>query len=51
VIYVYDLLILIMFDYSLGKWFGNNGDKYEGEWENSKKHGKGMKEGIYFMIY
>jgi len=40
-----------MFDDSLGKWFGNNGDKYEGEWKNGKMHGQGKKEVINFMIY
>jgi len=40
-----------LFDDSLGKWFGNNGDKYEGEYKDDKKHGQGKKEAIYFMIY
>jgi len=22
-----------------GKWFGNNGDRYEGEWKRGKKDG------------
>jgi len=44
-------LILTLFDDSLGKWFGNNGDKYEGEYKDDKMHGQGKKEVIYFMIY
>jgi len=36
----YDLLILIsLFDDSIGKMLWNNGDKYEGEWKDDKKHG------------
>ena len=37
-----------MFDDSLGKWFENNGDRYEGEWKDDKKHGQG-KEGSYLV--
>jgi len=40
-----------LFDDSLGKWFGNNGDKYEGEYKDGKKHGHGKKKVIYFKIY
>jgi len=32
-------LILILFDDSKGKWFGNNGDRYEGEWRDGNMHG------------
>jgi len=27
----------------IGKLFLNNGDKYEGEWKDDKKHGQGKK--------
>jgi len=40
-----------LFDDTLGKWFCYNGDRYEGEWKDDKKHGEGKKEVIYFMIY
>jgi len=46
-----DLLILSLFDDFLGKWFLNNGDRYEGEYINGIMHGKGKKQVIYFMIY
>jgi len=39
-----------MFDYSLGKWFGNNGERYEGEFKDGKRRCKCKKEVIYFMI-
>jgi len=35
----------------IGEYFCNDGDKYEGEWKDNKKHGQGKKEGIYFKIY
>ena len=35
-----------MFDDSIGKWLGNNGDRYEGEWKDDKKHGEGKKQMI-----
>jgi len=41
---LYDLLILTLFDDSKGKWFGNSGDRYEGEWKDGKKHGQGKKK-------
>jgi len=37
-------IIIAIFDDSIGEYFWNNGDRYEGEWKDSKKHGKG-KEG------
>jgi len=40
-----------MFDYSLGKWFGNNGERYEGEFKDGLYHVKGNKEVIYLLIY
>jgi len=36
-------LILIFFDDSIGKFFWINGDRYEGEWKDDKKHGYGKK--------
>jgi len=44
-------LILTLFDDSIGEWFGANGDRYNGEWKDNKKHGMGKKEVIFFMIY
>ena len=43
-------VILTLFN-SKGKFFWKNGDRYEGEFKNGKKHGQGKKEVIYFMIY
>jgi len=37
------LLILTLFDYSLGKLFWKNGDRYEGGFKDDKFHGKGKK--------
>ena len=48
---LYDLLTLTMFDDSIGKWFGNNGDKYEGEWKDGKRHSQCKKEVIYFLLH
>jgi len=45
---VYDLLILRFFGDSIGKFFWNYGDIFEGEWKDDKKHGKG-KEGNYLV--
>jgi len=39
-----------LFDYSIGKFFWKNGDRYEGEFKDSNRHGQGKKEAIYFMI-
>jgi len=44
----YDLLILTLFDDSIGKSFYNNGDRYEGEFKDSKYHGQGKKQVIKF---
>jgi len=35
-----------LFDDSIGKWFWNNGDRYEGEWKDGKEHGQGKKQVI-----
>jgi len=43
---LYDLLILTLLDDSIGKWFGNNGDRYEGEWKDGNRHGQGKKQVI-----
>jgi len=43
---LYDLLIQTLFDDSIGKWFWNNGNRYEGEWKDDKKHGQGKKQVI-----
>jgi len=40
-----------LFDYSLGESFLNDGDRYEGEYKDGKRHGQGKIEVIYFMIY
>jgi len=40
-----------LFDDSVGKWFGNNEGRYEGEWKDGIMHGRGKKEVINFMIY
>ena len=32
------------FDALIGKWFGNNGNKYEGEWKDDKMNGQGNKK-------
>jgi len=39
-------MILAMIDDSIGKWFGNNGDRYEGEWKDGNRHGQGKKQVI-----
>jgi len=36
-------LILTLFNALIGKKFYNNGDRYEGEWKDGKKHGQGKK--------
>jgi len=41
---LYDLLILTLFDDFLGKYFWSNGESYEGEWKDDKKHGQGKKQ-------
>jgi len=46
VIRFYDLLILTLLDDSIGKYFWNNGDRYEGEWKDGKYHGEGKKQAI-----
>jgi len=38
-----DSLIFTLFNVSIGKKFWNNGDRYEGEWKDCKKHGKDKK--------
>jgi len=43
---LYDLLILTLFDDSIGKLFWNNGDKYEGKFKDGKEHGQGKKQVI-----
>jgi len=42
------LFIILCF---IGEYFGNNGNRYEGEWKDGKYHGQGKKEVIYLMIY
>ena len=34
-----------------GKYYYNNGDKYEGEWKNNKREGYGIKYNISGDIY
>jgi hypothetical protein len=36
----------------IGKFFGNNGDRYEGEWKDDKAHGQGNKSALlnYLLI-
>ena len=38
-----DLLILTLFNTFIGKYFWNNGDRYEGEFKDGKRHGQGKK--------
>ena len=38
-----DLLILKLFNIFIGKYFFNDGARYEGEWKDDKKHGQGKK--------
>jgi len=39
-----DLLILTLFNtLILGKFFYNDGERYEGEWKDGMKHGQGKK--------
>jgi len=50
--FLYDLFILTLYlDDSLGKWFENNGDKYEGQWKDDKKHGQGKKKGFALWFF
>jgi len=35
----------------IGKFFWNNGNRYEGKWKDDIMHGQGKKEDIYFLIY
>ena len=35
-----------MIDDSIGKWFLNDGERYEGEWKDNKMHGQGKKQMI-----
>jgi len=30
-----------LFNNSIGKYFGENGERYEGEWKNNLRHGQG----------
>jgi len=48
-----DLLILSLFNtLIIGKFFYNNGDRYEGEWKDNNMHGQGKKKWmIYWTIY
>jgi len=41
---LYYLLIITSFNDSIGNMFYDNGDRYEGEWKDGKRHGKGKKE-------
>ena len=43
-------LILTLFNAWIGKFFYNDGDRYEGEWKYGKKHGQGKKSDFYWMI-
>jgi len=36
--------------FSLGKWFGNDGDRYEGGFKDDKYHGQGKNEVIYDLL-
>jgi len=38
-----DLLLLILFNALIGKYFWNDGDRYEGEWKIGINHGQGNK--------
>jgi len=39
-----DILILTLLNALIGKEFYNDGDRYEGEWKDGKKHGQGNKK-------
>jgi len=41
---LYYLLIITSFNDSIGNMFYDDGDRYEGEWKDGKRHGKGKKE-------
>jgi len=40
------MTFLTLFYHSIGKMFSSDGDKYEGEWKDGKKHGLGRKESL-----
>jgi len=40
------LLILTLFNDLIGEFFCNDGDRYEGEWKDGKKHGQGNKSDL-----
>ena len=46
------LLILTLFIDSIGEYFRNNGDRYEGEYKDDKIHGQGNKSALlnYLLI-
>jgi len=33
----------------IGKFFYNNGDRYEGKWKNAMKHGQGKKTDLLIL--
>jgi len=37
------LEVYLFYSVSIGKYFWNDGKKYEGEYKDGKEHGKGMK--------
>ena len=41
------LLILTLFIALIGKFFGNDGRRYEGEWKDDKMHGQGNKSALF----
>jgi len=46
------LLILTLFNAFIGKFFWNDGSRYEGEWKDDKRNGQGKKSALlnYLLI-
>ena len=42
---------LFCFKFQIGKFFWNDGNRYEGEWKDDKKNGQGKKSDIEGFIY
>jgi len=46
-----DLLILILFNTLIGKFFNSDGERYEGEWKDGMKHGQGKKSDLLILTF
>ena len=42
-------MILTLFNAFIGKFFGNNGDRYEGDWKDDQMHGYGKKTDLFIL--